>query len=89
MLNRINCISQIQPKINKIHFIFQGPVLPQPLSNPEDLSRLQSPVDVSTKLGYVGEAITLTRTKLNGKVPLIGFSGAPVRFLYFLLYFII
>ena len=29
-------------------------------------------------LGYVFDAITLTRHKLEGKVPLIGFSGAPV-----------
>ena len=30
-------------------------------------------------LKYVYEAITLTRHELKGKVPLIGFSGAPVR----------
>jgi uroporphyrinogen decarboxylase len=30
------------------------------------------------RLKYVGEAITLTRHKLEGKVPLFGFSGAPV-----------
>jgi uroporphyrinogen-III decarboxylase len=29
-------------------------------------------------LGYVFEAITLTRHELKGKVPLIGFCGAPV-----------
>lgn len=27
---------------------------------------------------YVYDAIALTREKLNGKVPLIGFAGAPV-----------
>ncbi|XP_046392994.1 uroporphyrinogen decarboxylase [Ischnura elegans] len=54
-----------------------GPVLPEPLLSPSDLERLKFPVDVKEKLGYVFEAITLTRHKLEGKVPLIGFSGAP------------
>lgn len=53
-----------------------GPVLPEPLSQPSDLSRLTKP-DVQEALKYVGEAITLTRQRLDGKVPLIGFSGAP------------
>ncbi|KAI4454671.1 methyltetrahydrofolate:homocysteine methyltransferase related [Holotrichia oblita] len=34
----------------------------------------------ANRLNYVGKAITLTRKKLNGKVPLIGFSGAPILF---------
>jgi len=33
--------------------------------------------NVDRDLNYVFEAITLTRHKLEGKVPLIGFSGAP------------
>jgi uroporphyrinogen decarboxylase len=37
-------------------------------------------VDVKKELHYVMEAITLTRHTLQGKVPLIGFSGAPVSF---------
>ncbi|XP_032673181.1 uroporphyrinogen decarboxylase [Odontomachus brunneus] len=53
-----------------------GPVLPQPLANPSDLARLVRP-NVEEALKYVGDAITLTRHKLNGRVPLIGFSGAP------------
>ncbi|XP_018361310.1 PREDICTED: uroporphyrinogen decarboxylase isoform X2 [Trachymyrmex cornetzi] len=53
-----------------------GPVLPQPLAGPNDLSRLKQP-NVNEALKYVGDAITLTRHKLNGKVPLIGFTGAP------------
>ncbi|EFN87548.1 uroporphyrinogen decarboxylase [Harpegnathos saltator] len=53
-----------------------GPVLPQPLINPSDLARLVRP-NVEEALKYVGDAITLTRHKLDGKVPLIGFSGAP------------
>ena len=63
--------------------ILQGPVLPSPLLDPSHLSRLISP-NVETDLGYVGEAITLTRQKLDGKVPLIGFTGAPVSILIFI-----
>ena len=40
------------------------------------------PVDVHKELGYVFSAITLTRHKLEGKVPLIGFCGAPVSELF-------
>ena len=41
--------------------------------------KLKQEVDLEKSLGYVFSAITLTRFKLEGKVPLIGFSGAPVR----------
>ena len=41
--------------------------------------KLKKDVDLVKSLGYVFSAITLTRQKLEGKVPLIGFSGAPVR----------
>ena len=55
-----------------------GPTFPSPLVTPEDLTRLETPVDVNDKLGYVFEAINLTRHRLKGRVPLIGFAGAPV-----------
>lgn len=54
-----------------------GPSLPEPLKVPSDLDRLKFPVDVHEELGYVFDAITLTRGALQGKVPLLGFSGAP------------
>lgn len=57
----------------------KGPTFPEPLKEPEDLQRLQPKVDVDKELGYVFKAITLTRHKMEGKVPLIGFTGAPVR----------
>lgn len=56
----------------------KGPTFPDPLKEPEDLQRLQPKVDVEKELGYVFKAITLTRHKIDGKVPLIGFTGAPV-----------
>lgn len=53
-----------------------GPVFDKPLVVPDDLSTLVMP-EVKTALKYVYDAITLTRHKLEGKVPLIGFTGAP------------
>lgn len=54
----------------------QGPTFPNPLSTPDDMDRLLDP-DVEESLAHVFEAIRVTRKKLNGRVPLIGFSGAP------------
>lgn len=54
-----------------------GPVFPEPLVDPKDLSKLQVDNAVS-RLTYVADAITMMRHKLEGKVPLIGFTGAPV-----------
>ncbi len=59
-------------------FLFQGPVFPDPLKDQDDLKQLASPGDALPKLQYVFDAITLTRHKLEGKVPLLGFTGAPV-----------
>lgn len=52
-------------------------MFPDPLQTPSDLSRLQFPVDIDKQLGYVLQALTLTRHRLQGRVPLIGFTGAP------------
>ena len=54
----------------------RGPVFPEPLATPDDLKRLVVP-DVEETLGYVMDALTLTRKTLAGRVPLIGFCGAP------------
>lgn len=45
-----------------------GPVIPDPLREPADLRRLDESVDVKLALGYVFEAITLTRHRLKGRV---------------------
>lgn len=55
----------------------KGPVMPKPISEPADLERLRLPVDVNKELSYVMDAITLTRHSIQGKVPLLGFAGAP------------
>ena len=55
-----------------------GPHFPDPLNTPGDVdTKLRKVVDVQKELGYVFEAITMTRKELKGEVPLIGFSGAP------------
>ncbi|CAG9791966.1 unnamed protein product [Diatraea saccharalis] len=53
-----------------------GPVFPEPLKEPSEINSLQEEGAIS-RLSYVGDAITLTRHKIEGKVPLIGFTGAP------------
>ncbi|KAF8558811.1 uroporphyrinogen decarboxylase [Imleria badia] len=53
-----------------------GPVFTKPLSVPEDVQGLQTD-RVTERLQYVYDAITLARTRLAGRVPLIGFCGAP------------
>lgn len=60
----------------------KGPSFPSPLVVPSDLEKLKKNVDVNKELGYVMEAIRVTRHALDGKVPLIGFSGAPVSLKY-------
>jgi len=54
----------------------KGPVLPDPIKSESDLARISVP-DVHEKLNYVFDAIKLIKKELNGKVPLIGFAGAP------------
>jgi len=53
-----------------------GPLLPSPIKGAADLQRLSIP-DVNDSLHYVFEALSLTKKTLDGKVPLIGFAGAP------------
>jgi uroporphyrinogen decarboxylase len=58
----------------------KGPHFPEPLKSPTDVQYTQimnKKVDVAKELDYVYKAITLTRQKLKGRVPLIGFCGAP------------
>ena len=53
-----------------------GPLLPDPVHVEKDLEKLSVP-DVNETLGYVFDALSLTRETLAGRVPLIGFAGAP------------
>jgi uroporphyrinogen decarboxylase len=53
-----------------------GPVVHHPLREHADVERLRA-FDPHDQLGYVLETVRLVRQELAGKVPLIGFAGAP------------
>lgn len=54
----------------------RGPRFPETVRSARDIENLLVP-DPTDKLGYVLEAIRITKKELNGRVPLIGFAGAP------------
>ncbi|MBF02775.1 MAG: uroporphyrinogen decarboxylase [Flavobacterium sp.] len=53
-----------------------GPVLPNPIRKASDVDHVFIP-DINETLGYVMDAIDMTREKLDNEVPLIGFAGSP------------
>lgn len=53
-----------------------GPYLPNPVRSQKDVDQVIVP-DIQETLGYVMEAIKLTKEKLNNEIPLIGFAGSP------------
>ena len=54
----------------------EGPAIDNPIRSSADIDRLKT-FDPREALGYVFEAIRLVKRELGGKVPLIGFAGAP------------
>ena len=53
-----------------------GPIFPETIRSSADLNRLHV-ANAEEDLGYVLDAIRLTKKELGGRVPLIGFAGAP------------
>jgi len=53
-----------------------GPWLPNPIRTNKDVENVIVP-DIEETLGYVLEAVRMTKEQLNGEVPLIGFAGSP------------
>ncbi len=53
-----------------------GPYLPNPIRSQKELEKVIVP-DIQETLGYVMDAITMTKEKLNDEIPLIGFAGSP------------
>ncbi len=53
----------------------KGPIFPERIATSADLGKLH--IATADELGYVRDAIRLTKRELNGRVPLIGFAGAP------------
>ncbi|MCB9219547.1 MAG: uroporphyrinogen decarboxylase [Ignavibacteriales bacterium] len=54
----------------------KGPVFPSPIRTEADLNSLKN-IDPTSNLKYVLDAVSLTKKELDGRVPLIGFSGSP------------
>jgi len=53
-----------------------GPWLPNPIRSMEAVNQVIIP-DIEETLGYVMEAVKMTKKELNNEVPLIGFAGSP------------
>ena len=69
----------------------KGILVPEPLTDPEDMGRLTLPRGeaaaaelVATRLSHVLESVALIRQELKGEVPLIGFSAAPWTLFYYI-----
>ncbi|GAB4127882.1 MAG: uroporphyrinogen decarboxylase [Sideroxydans sp.] len=54
----------------------EGPKFERPLETEADIKALRVP-DVGTDLRYVTDAVAQIRRALDGRIPLIGFSGSP------------
>jgi uroporphyrinogen decarboxylase len=54
----------------------EGPVIGNPVRSAADVDALR-PLEPERHVPYVADAIRLVRGEIEGKVPLIGFSGAP------------
>lgn len=55
----------------------RGPLFLDTIKNQSDVDRLQSGPEAASKLHYVYKALQISKAELHGRVPLIGFSGAP------------
>src|SRR6476659_10858966 len=53
----------------------EGPVIERPLRSAEDVARVRT--DRTGELGYVAESVALVARHLAGRLPVIGFCGAP------------
>ncbi len=66
----------IEPMGLKLRFAAgEGPVIGNPVRTTQDVDSLS--ISSTDELGYVGEAIQIVTKTLAGKVPVIGFVGAP------------
>ena len=65
--------------------IKEGPFFPKTIETVADIDVLRQGQAAALELGYVYDAIRLTKKELNGRVPLIGFAGAPFTILCYML----
>lgn len=59
-----------------------GPRFANPVRTEADIDALET--DVTDRLQYVADAIKVIQQRLNGKIPLIGFAGAPFTVMSYL-----
>ncbi len=55
----------------------KGPFFPETIQQAADVEKLVSGDSAASQLHYVFEALEITKRELAGRVPLIGFAGAP------------
>jgi uroporphyrinogen decarboxylase len=53
----------------------EGPIIEKPIRTKEDIARLRT--DRAADLGYVSEAVSQVANHFAGRLPVIGFCGAP------------
>ena len=70
-------LTLLEPMGLQLEFISgKGPVFHNPIRDAADVSAL-TPVNPERDLGFTLDALRLSRERLAGRIPLIGFSGAP------------
>jgi uroporphyrinogen decarboxylase len=62
----------------------KGPLLPSIIQTQKDIDALRTD-GAEESLHYVLDALSLTKKELNGRVPLIGFAGAPWTILCYMI----
>jgi len=66
----------VEPMGLKLKFVSgEGPAIDNPVRTSDDVDSLS--ISNTDDLGYVGEAIRIVTQQLGGRVPVIGFVGAP------------
>lgn len=55
----------------------KGPFFNKTIESLDDVKKLVTGQNAAEQLGYVYKAVEITKSQLNGKIPLIGFAGAP------------
>jgi uroporphyrinogen decarboxylase len=62
-----------------------GPRFPKTINSKRDIEQLSEGETAASELSYVYEALQITKRELNGRVPLIGFCGAPWTILSYMI----
>lgn len=62
-----------------------GPRFPTTIKTSDDIAKLIEGEDAASKLNYVYDAVSATKSGLAGRVPLIGFAGAPWTLLAYMI----